>query len=178
MLPQLVPHRDYSGLGSSKAFACEQNTQSLRSTDHLQDSSDRCRQSSESHRTSPSDQIDPVSFNAVTQWPRIDQVSLAPRNASFLPSDFFGDDEEPPFRLLIAFGQLLSSFERLRTLTLPFPDRVAVFSMLSAPPSLTSLLLTHAQPSTSIINLIADTCPGLEELFFGRIFFTVRKYNK
>lgn len=95
--------------------------------------------------------------------------------ASIIPSEFFGtDDEPPPFHLLKSLGHLFSSFERLQALTLPLPDHALTFKMLGIPRNLTSLHLTHVQPTPSLIAELAFTCPKLEELFFCIYFFTVR----
>jgi len=93
------------------------------------------------------------------------------QTASLLPSPFFGTDEEPPSEQhLYILTQLLTGLTRLKDLTLPLPDHGPTFELLAIK-SLTSLRLTHAQPTPDLLRRLSETCPGLLRLEFSLYSF-------
>jgi hypothetical protein len=91
--------------------------------------------------------------------------------ASLLPSEFFGTDEDPPTkRHMYILANLFAGFTRLTELTIPLPDHKPTFDLLSVR-SLTTLRLTHVQPTVDLLRSLSETCPGLLRLEFSLFSF-------
>jgi hypothetical protein len=89
------------------------------------------------------------------------------RTASLLPSEFFGTDEDPPTeRHMYILAKLFAGLTRLTELTIPLPDHKPTFDLLSVK-SLTTLRLTHAQPTVDLLYGLSQRCPSLLHLEFS-----------
>lgn len=93
-----------------------------------------------------------------------------------MPCDLFdGTDESPPSkRMFNTLSSLLQGMTRLVELTLPNAEHTPTRKLLSLVPSLRILRFSHVQPTPAHIDLIAEACPNLTELWFTMYWFPVR----